>query len=192
MKVLCVALALALILTFAPPRGLPDAAACSCMGFSAEAVPRKLEFSDAMIVGRVVNVETVDELRNKVHARVAVERVYSGRVRPTVKVETFDDSMCGYPVAPGERHFFALVKTDDGPYRTGMCIAFPMAGTGYPPMDASFDEFLQELERTRGSLRFARPSDPDRTTGLVVAATVLVVVAAGVVIILDQGRRRRA
>jgi hypothetical protein len=73
-----------------------------------------------------------------------------------------------------------------------MCIAFPMAGTGYPPMDASFDEFLHELERTRGSLRFARSADPDRTTGVVVAATVLVVVAASVIIVLDQGRRRRA
>jgi hypothetical protein len=99
---------------------------------------------------------------------------------------------CSYRVEAGERHFLALSDIGERYYEAVLCAGFRLDRESPAQIASDHQAFLAGLERSGGSLRFARPADPDRTTGLVVAATILVVVAAGVIIVLEQGRRRRA
>jgi hypothetical protein len=109
-----------------------------------------------------------------------VERVYEGRARAEVRVETgSQDSACGLPgLEPGRRYAVYAQQGDAGVLSTGLCSGTQAAGDGY----------VDRLETHLGAGRTpaagtAGPGgEPARDDGGVPVWIVVVIGAAGVLI----------
>ena len=99
------------------------AQACSCVRETREQVMARVAVA---FEGEVIAVRSVNGRRGVV-GEVAVRRVFKGAPPTVVRVETAASStVCGWPMAAGDRRTFGGVWGSNGHLQTNMCTMAPL------------------------------------------------------------------